>query len=116
MDRLTRPLIGPQGFSGFRAFSSLQFDLPRADSPPMYDRFLSCALVLGICVLTVSGCLPNRGTLVFVDYGAGNFWSGKGVLVEVSPDETQCRVVVRDSYLIRRNRWVHCNRVHPRRK
>jgi predicted oxidoreductase len=53
---------------------------------------------------------------VFVDYGAGEFWSGKGVLVEVSPDQTQCRVVVRDSNLITRNRWVHCNHIHPRRQ
>ncbi len=82
----------------------------------MYDRLPWRALVAAICLLTISSCLPNRGTPVFVDYGAGNFWSGKGVLVEVSPDETQCRVVVRDSALITRNRWVHCNHIHPRRE
>ena len=61
------------------------------------------------------GCLPTRGTPVFVDSGAGNFWSGKGVLVEVSPDQTQCRVVVRDGSFLRRDRWMSCNNVHPRR-
>ena len=82
----------------------------------MCNRLLWRALVAAVCLLTLSSCLPNRGTPVFVDYGAGNFWSGKGVLVEVSPDETQCRVVVRDAALITRNRWVHCNHVHPRRR
>ena len=81
----------------------------------MCDRLLRRALVLAICSLTVSSCLPNRGTPVGVDTGAGNFGSGKGVLVEVSPDETQCLVVVRDGTLIKRDRWVHCNHVHPRR-
>ena len=81
----------------------------------MCNRLLWRALVAAVCLLTLSSCLPNRGTPVFVDYGAGNFWSGKGVLVEVSPDETQCRVVVRDGALITRNRWVHCNDIHPRR-
>ena len=82
----------------------------------MCDRLLRRALALAIGLLTVSSCLPNRGTPVFVDTGAGKFWSGKGVLVEVSPDETQCRVVVRDGTLITRNRWVHCNHIHPRRE
>lgn len=63
-----------------------------------------------------AGCLPTKGTPIFVDSAAGGYWSGKGMLVEVSPDETQCRVVVRDSTLIRRNQWVHCNHVHPRRR
>jgi hypothetical protein len=72
-------------------------------------------LFLLACLLAGSGCLPNRGTPVFVDNSAGSFWSGKGLLVEVSEDQTQCRVVVRDGNLITRNRWVHCNNVHPRK-
>jgi len=82
----------------------------------MDNRRLWRVLVAAICLLTVSSCLPTKGTLVFVDGDAGRFWSGKGVLTEVSPDETKCRVVVRDSTLITRDRWVNCNDVHPRRK
>ena len=82
----------------------------------MPNRLPWRALAAVTFLLTISSCLPSRGTLIFVDRDAGNFWSGKGVLVEVSPDETQCRVVVRDAVLIKRDRWVHCNDVHPRRK
>jgi hypothetical protein len=81
----------------------------------MFNRLPWRALVAAFCLLTISSCLPTKGTLVFVDRDAGKFWSGKGVLVEVSPDQTQCRVVVRDSVLIKRDRWVHCNDIHPRR-
>ena len=72
-------------------------------------------ILLSICLLAGAGCLPNRGTPVFVDRGAGSFWSGKGVLVEVSEDEIQCRVVVRDANLITRKRWVPCRNLHPRK-
>ncbi len=80
----------------------------------MRIRRWGLAIALLICLLVASSCLPTRGTTVFVDRGAGTFWSGKGVLVEVSVDETQCRVVVRDANLITRNRWVPCRNVHPR--
>jgi hypothetical protein len=36
------------------------------------------------------------------------------MLVEVSTNQTQCRVIVRDSFLIRRDRWVPCIYVHER--
>ena len=72
-------------------------------------------IFLMTCLLVGSSCIPNRGTPVYVDTSAGNLWSGKGVLVEVSEDETQCRVVVRDANLITRNRWLDCRHVHPRR-
>ena len=58
--------------------------------------------------------MPAQGTPVFVDMRAGRFWSGKGMLVEVSPDKQRCRVRVRDNALIVRNLWVDCTRVHPR--
>jgi hypothetical protein len=99
-----------------RAISTLQFDPLRTDSPPMNNRLLWRTLAAAACLLTTSSCLPSRGTPVFVDRDAGKYWSGKGVLVEVSPDETQCRVVVRDSVLITRDRWVRCNDIHPRRE
>ncbi len=81
----------------------------------MGKRWWALTILVLICLLVGSGCLPTRGTTVYVDRGAGvNLWSGKGVLVEVSEDETQCRVVVRDANLITRNRWVPCRHVHPR--
>ena len=62
-----------------------------------------------------SGCLiGNRGTPVFVDGRAGDFWSGKGMLLEVSEDQQRCRVRVRDRALFARERWVECRSIHPR--
>ena len=77
---------------------------------------LRFAIATWACLLFGSGCISNDGTPVFVDYGALEVWSGEGMLLEVSPDQTQCRVVVRDSYLIKRDRWVPCIHVHPRRE
>jgi hypothetical protein len=66
-----------------------------------------------VLALWLSGCLmPDRGTPVFVDVRAGDFWSGKGLLTEVSPDQKQCRVSVRDRALIVRDLWVSCERIH----
>lgn len=75
-------------------------------------------LCLAFCLLLVgpTGCLmPNRGTPVFVDSWAGDFWSGEGLLLEVSPDQKRCLVAVRDRALFVRERWVDCVSVHPRR-
>jgi hypothetical protein len=76
--------------------------------------FLSTISLLA-CLVATSGCISNDGTPVYVDYGALEVWSGKGMLMEVSPDQAQCRVIVRDEYLIKRDRWVPCVNVHPRR-
>ena len=66
-------------------------------------------------VLLLAGCLmPRRGTPVFVDVRAGDFWSGNGLLTEVSDDRKRCRVSVRDRALIVRDLWVNCQRVHSR--
>jgi hypothetical protein len=81
----------------------------------MNARSLLVKIALLACLVAASGCISNDGTPVFVDYGALEVWSGKGMLVEVSPDQAQCRVIVRDNYLIRRDRWVPCIHVHPRR-
>jgi len=63
----------------------------------------------------LSGCLmPNRGTPVFVDGRAGEFWSGRGLLLEVSPDRLRCLVAVRDRALVVRERWVPCVTLHER--
>lgn len=67
--------------------------------------------------VSLTGCLlPNKGTPVFVDKRAGDYWSGKGVLIDVSPDQTQCRVAARSDALVVRDRWVDCNHVHPRNR
>ena len=82
----------------------------------MSVRSLRRSIAILACLLSGSGCIGNDGTPVFVDYGALEVWSGKGMLVEVSPDQTQCRVIVRDNYLIKRDLWVACTHVHPRRE
>jgi hypothetical protein len=68
-----------------------------------------------LAVLPLLACaLPRAGTPVFVDLRAGDFWSGEGVLVEVSEDEKRCRVAVRERSLLVRKRWVDCAHVHAR--
>jgi len=81
----------------------------------MSARSLRSKIALLACLVGASGCISNDGTPVFVDFAALEVWSGKGMLVEVSPDQAQCRVIVRDEYLIKRDRWVPCIHVHPRR-
>ncbi len=76
---------------------------------------LRCAIATLACLLSASACISNDGTPVFVDYAALEVWSGKGRLIEVSPDQRRCRVVVRDDHLIKRDLWVPCIYVHPRR-
>ena len=75
------------------------------------------ALALAAALLgLLAGCLmPGRGTPVFVDARAGRFWSGEGLLLEVSEDQQRCRVAVRDRALVVKDLWVDCARVHPRR-
>ena len=79
---------------------------------------LRSRLVAGIALLAslaLPGCLmPNRGTPIFVDSRTGDYWSGKGLLLEVSPDRLQCQVAVRDRALFVRQRWVPCGSVHER--
>ncbi len=73
------------------------------------------AALLGLVCLATLGCLmPNRGTRVFVDLRAGNFWSGKGMLLEVSEDKQRCRVAVRDRALFVHDFWTACSSIHPR--
>ena len=94
------------------AASSLQTRARTADGPGMSlrNRIALCALLVG-----VGGCLmPVKGTTVFVDQRAGTFWSGKGMLLEVSPDKTRCHVAVRDRALIVQKPWVDCRWVHER--
>ena len=76
------------------------------------------AFLLAACLfaaLASSGCLlPNGGTPVFVDSRSGRFWSGKGLLTEVSPDQKRCKVAIRDRALLVHHLWVDCVTVHPR--
>jgi len=65
--------------------------------------------------LATSGCLlPNGGTPVLVDSRSGRFWSGKGILTEVSPDQKRCKVAARDRALFVHHLWVDCKMVHQR--
>ena len=79
----------------------------------MFAR-IRCAAPFAIALL-LAGCLmPGRGTPVFVDVRAGDFWSGNGLLTQVSDDRQRCRVSVRDRTLIVRDLWVDCQCVHSR--
>ncbi|MCH2173644.1 hypothetical protein MK489_22945 [Myxococcota bacterium] len=78
-------------------------------------KIISVVLAGLLTSVWLSGCvMPRRGTPVFVDARAGSFWSGKGLLLEVSKDGRSCRVTVRDRALIVQEFWVDCQRVHPR--
>lgn len=91
----------------------LQRILSSADGPCMTRWRLP--LLLALALLAAPGCLlPSRGTPVFVDARAGSFWSGRGLLLEVSGDESRCRVAVRDRALVVHHKWVDCRSVHPR--
>jgi hypothetical protein len=75
---------------------------------------LRLAAALALAVLA-TGCLfmPSRGTPVIVDQRAGRFWSGDGMLLEVSEDQKSCRVAVRDRSLVFvRRLWTDCAHVH----
>ena len=56
--------------------------------------------------------MPAKGTPVFVDMRAGHFWSGEGLLMEVSDDQKRCHVAVRDRALVVRKMWVDCAYIH----
>ena len=88
---------------------------PESSKPrPRRSAALTCLLVAG---LLLSGCLfmPNRGTPVFVDASTGSYWSGEGLLLEVSEDQSRCLVAARDRALIVHEKWVPCAAVHKRR-
>ena len=82
----------------------------------MKTRSLYRPLLALLAALLLTGCLmPTRGTTVYVDAWAGDFWSGKGMLLEVSPDQKRCKIAVRDRALLVREIWVDCTSVHPRK-
>ncbi len=90
---------------------------PRAAESGLMRSMRSTLAVAGLMSLTLlSGCLmPTRGTPVYVDTRSGDYWSGKGLLLEVSEDRSECLIAVRDRALIVRERWVDCIGVHSRR-
>lgn len=75
---------------------------------------LPAAAAVVIAALLLACTMPSKGTPVFVDVRAGDFWSGKGLLTEVSEDKQTCRVSVRDRALIVKDLWVDCQRIHRR--
>ena len=72
------------------------------------------ALATLVAALLVACAVP-RGEPVVVDSRAGNFFSGDGVLLEVSPDQQYCRIAVRGRSLLVEKRWVPCQYVHATR-
>jgi len=89
----------------------------RAQLRPLPHLRRGFAALLALGCLFAAGCLfmPNRGTPVFVEARTGNYWSGEGLLLEVSEDQTRCLVAARDRALIVHERWVPCTAVHARR-
>jgi hypothetical protein len=78
-------------------------------------RVLVRVALAAALAVAAAGCvvMPSRGTPVLVDHRAGRFWSGKGMLLEVSEDERSCRVAVRDRSLVFvRTLWTSCDHVH----
>jgi hypothetical protein len=83
----------------------------------MSEKILLRLAVAGasvIAALLLACTMPSQGTPVFVDVRAGDFWSGKALLTEVSEDKQDCRVSVLDRALIVKDLWVDCQRVHRR--
>ncbi len=79
------------------------------------EKALRRIAAVAALALAATGCvvMPSRGTPVLVDHRAGRFWSGKGMLLEVSEDQRSCRVAVRDrSLLFVRTLWTSCDHVH----
>jgi len=77
-------------------------------------RPAAAAAAIAIAAALLGCMMPSKGTPVFVDVRAGDFWSGKGLLTEVSEDKRTCRVSVRDRALLVKDLWVDCQRVHRR--
>jgi len=77
-------------------------------------RRIPAATAVVIAALLLACTMPSKGTPVFVDVRAGDFWSGKGLMTEVSEDKRTCRVSVRDRALIVKDLWVDCQRIHRR--
>jgi len=72
-------------------------------------------LAVAPIILSLLACqLPAGGTPVYVDMRAGEFWSGDAKLLEVSDDETRCRIAARDKTLVVKERWVDCANVHAK--
>jgi hypothetical protein len=95
------------GARGAPARIRLQQGRRRADGIPM--------LLVALALLAFAGCaMPNKGTPIFVDMRGGEFWSGRGKLLEVSEDQSRCRIAVRDRALLVQKLWVDCAWVHPR--
>jgi len=80
----------------------------------MRNRPRRAACCAAVALLAGACLMPRHGRPVFVDVRAGNFWSGQGLLTEVSDDQKRCRVSVRDRVLVVRDLWVDCARVHAR--
>ena len=103
------------GARGAPARIRLQQGRRRADGISMTAFSRGRPLLLALALLAFAGCaMPSKGTPIFVDMRAGEFWSGRGKLLEVSEDQSRCRIAVRDRALLVQEYWVDCAWVHPR--
>jgi hypothetical protein len=73
-------------------------------------RLLAALLLVGVGL----GCVMPKGTEVIVDRRAGRFWTGNGVLLEVSEDRSNCLVAIRNNTMKVEKRWLPCAYVHGR--
>jgi hypothetical protein len=80
----------------------------------MRFRAALLAVLAALLVAFGSGCVLPAGRPIIVDRRAGDYWSGDGVLLEVSPDGTECKVAVRNDALFVEKRWVACKFVHEK--
>ena len=68
---------------------------------------------LVLLALVGAGCLMPHGRPVIVEARTGRYWSGEGVLLEVSDDQQNCRVAVRtNGWIWVEKKWVPCQYVH----
>lgn len=73
-------------------------------------------LVAALAVaLLLSGCVMPTGTDVIVDRRGANFFTGTGILLEISEDRQSCLVAARNNALFVEKRWVPCAYVHATR-
>ncbi len=73
------------------------------------------AVAAALAALLLAGCFTMPvGEPVYVDSRAGRFYSGEGVLLEVSDSQEHCRIAARERSLLVTEKWVLCRYVHRR--
>ncbi len=68
-------------------------------------------LPLLLALVLALGCFLPKGQPVFVKKTALDSWSGHGVLLAVSEDQSRCQVALRSRALVVEKHWVACQHV-----